>query len=89
MNEALTMSHRDIDRLRVIHNVLDKKLTQVEAASILKLCDRQVRRLCGELRSRGNRGILHGLRGRPSNNRLDAEMLGMATFPPRSGPFES
>ena len=78
MNEALTMSHRDIDRLRVIRDVLDKKLTQIEAASILKLCDRQVRRLCGQIRSRGHRGILHGLKGQPSNNQLDAEMLGMA-----------
>jgi len=78
MSEALIMSHQNIDRLRVIRNVLDKKLTQVEAASILKLCDRQVRRLCGEVRSRGNRGILHGLQGCPSNNQLDAEKLGMA-----------
>lgn len=78
MDEALTMSHRDIDRLRVIKNVLDKKLTQVEAASLLGLCDRQVRRLCGDVRSQGNRGILHGLKGRASNNQLDPELLEMA-----------
>ena len=78
MDEVLTMSNRDIDRLRVIRNVLDKKLTQLEAADILDIGDRQVRRLCVEVRSRGNRGILHGLLGRPSNHQSDPERLGMA-----------
>lgn len=78
MDEALTMSHRDIDRLRVIRNVLDKKLTQVEAAGLLGLSDRQVRRRCVAVREAGNRGILHGLKGRRSNNQLDPELLEMA-----------
>lgn len=78
MDEALTMSHRDIDRLRVISNVLDKKLTQIEAASVLGVSDRQVRRLCVDVRNHGHLGILHGLKGRPSNNQLDTELLEMA-----------
>lgn len=78
MDEALIMSNKDIDRLRLIRNVLDKKLTQLEAAEILDITDRQVRRLCVEVRNRGNRAILHGLRGRPSNNQSDPELLGMA-----------
>jgi hypothetical protein len=78
MDEALTMGNEDIDRLRAIRNVLDKKLTQREAAGILDLGDRQVRRLCAAVRSRGNRGILHGLLGRPSNHQSDPELLGMA-----------
>lgn len=78
MDEVLTMSNRDIDKLRVIRNVLDKKLTQLEAADILDIGDRQVRRLCVAVLSRGNRGILHGLLGRPSNNQIDPELLGMA-----------
>lgn len=78
MDEVLTMSNRDIDKLRVIRNVLDKKLTQLEAADILDLGDRQVRRLCVAVRNEGNRGILHGLRGRPSNHQSDPELLGMA-----------
>src|ERR1700719_1419706 len=78
MDEVLNMSNKDIDRLRVIRNVLDKKLTQSAAAVILDLCDRQVRRLCIEVRNQGNRGILHGLIGRPSNHQNDPELLGMA-----------
>lgn len=78
MEARLNMSNTDIDKLRVIRNVLDKKLTQLAAAEILNLGDRQVRRLCVAVRSRGNRGILHGLFGRSSNNQGDPELLGMA-----------
>lgn len=78
MDESLTMSHRDIDRLRMIRDVLDKKLTQVEAACSLRVSPRQIKRLCAAVRKRGNRGIFHGLKGRPSNNQLDPEVLEMA-----------
>ena len=78
METRINMSNRDIDKLRVIRNVLDQKLTQLAAAKILDLCDRQVRRLCVAVRSRGNRGILHGLFGQSSNNQGDPELLGMA-----------
>lgn len=78
METRINMSNRDIDKLRVIRNVLDQKLTQLTAAKILDLCDRQVRRLCVAVRSSGNRGILHGLLGQSSNNQGDPELLGMA-----------
>lgn len=72
------MSQRDIDRLHVIRNVLERRLKQVQAAQALDLTDRQVRRLCAQVREEGARGIRHGLRGRPSNHRLDAELLEQA-----------
>jgi hypothetical protein len=75
MDEVLVMRNGDIDRLRVIRDVLEGKLTQVEAGEILDLGDRQVRRLCTQVRRRGNCGILHGLMGRQSNNQLDPELL--------------
>lgn len=78
MEARLSMSNTDIDKLRVIRNVMDKKLTQLAAAEILDLCDRQVRRLCVAVCSHGNRGILHGLLGQSSNNQGDPELLGRA-----------
>ncbi len=77
-DERLNMSKRDIDKLYTLRNVLDRKLTQGEGARILRLSDRQVRRLCICLRENGPRGIIHGLRGRLSNHRLDPESLGKA-----------
>lgn len=78
MDERLNMSDGDIDRLRIIRNTIDGKLKWSEASEILKLGERQVGRLCAQVRSEGNHGILHGLCGQPSNNRLDEELLGQA-----------
>lgn len=78
MDEVLTMSNQAIDKLGVIRKVLDGELTQISAGKILKRSDRQIRRLCARVRAKGNRGILHGLQGRPSNNQLDCELLGQA-----------
>ena len=75
MDEVMTMGNREIDKLRVIRDVLDRKLTQAEAAKILRRSERQVRRMCVRVRNKGHRGIIHGLRGRPSNNLLDSEFL--------------
>ncbi len=78
MDKAVNMSNRNIDRLRVVRDVLDGKLTQLEAGRALKRSDRQIRRLCAKVEVQGNRGIRHGLCGRSSNNGLDAEVLGQA-----------
>src|ERR1700675_2378360 len=67
--ERIALSQRERDRLRVLHEVQRKQLTQSEAARRLKISDRQIRRLLVGLRKRGDRAVLHGLRGRPSNRR--------------------
>jgi hypothetical protein len=78
MDERLSMTNGDIDRLRIIRNTINGELKWSEASKMLKLGARQVGRLCAQVRSEGNRGILHGLCGQPSNNRLDEELLGQA-----------
>jgi predicted DNA-binding protein (UPF0251 family) len=67
--ERIALSQRERDRLRVLHEVKRKQLTQSEAARRLKISDRQIRRLLVGLRKRGDRAVIHGLRGRPSNRR--------------------
>ena len=61
---------REIDRLRVIRDVLDKRILQRDAAEQIHRSTRQVRRLCRRVAAQGTRGIRHGLRGRPSNHQL-------------------
>lgn len=78
MNERLNMSDGDIDRLRTVREILDGRLKWSEAVEILGVSERQVARLCARVREQGNRGILHGLCGRPSNNCLDEDLLGQA-----------
>lgn len=78
MQERLNMSGDEIDKLRVIRNVQDRKLTWKAAAEILDLSERQIGRLCVQVRKKGNCGILHGLLGRPSNHQSDPYLLGKA-----------
>lgn len=70
MEGYLTMSNREIDRLKVIQNTIDGRFTQTEAAQMLDVSERQVRRLRRKVEKEGNRGIIHGLKGRPSNHLL-------------------
>ena len=78
MEERLTMTTRELDRLKVIHQVLQRKLTWPQAAAQLTRSIRQIGRLCARVRTEGHRGILHRLRGQPSNHRLPAERLAKA-----------
>ena len=75
MEQTLTMSNREIDRLKVVSNVINRKLTWNEAGAQLDLSDRQVGRLCIKVRKDGNVAIIHGLRGKPSNNQLKPGLL--------------
>jgi hypothetical protein len=60
--------------LKVLQQVEEGHLKQVEAARRLRLTDRQVRRLQVRLRQQGDGGIVHGLRGRPSNRKIPARL---------------
>src|SRR5271169_4717573 len=68
--ERIALSQRERDRLKVLHEVQQKQLTQLAAAERLNVSDRHVRRMLLHLRERGDRSLVHGLRGRPSNRKL-------------------
>jgi hypothetical protein len=72
--EELLMTAADRDRLTALKEVKKGRITQRQAAEELKITDRQVRRLLVAMRERGDKGILHGLRGRESNGRIEAEV---------------
>ncbi len=63
------MSTKELDRSLVIKLVVDKNLTQLEAAKQLSLSERQVRRLCLAYRSAGPQGIISKKRMRESNRK--------------------
>jgi hypothetical protein len=68
--EDMIMAHPgEIKRLHVIRKVLERVIKQVEAAEILSLSGRQIRRIVKRIRCEGDRGIVHQSRGRPSNRR--------------------
>jgi len=75
MDELLTMSNREINRLEAIQRIQDKRLTQKEAARLLSLSVRQIKRLCRAYKARGAKGLISDRRGKPSNHRLQAETI--------------
>ena len=70
----LTMSAKERDRLPVMRAVISGQITQKEAAEQLDLSPRQVRRIVKRYRTRGDAGLVHKSRGRPSNRRIDPEV---------------
>lgn len=71
-SDRISMSQHERDVLQVIQQVVAGTLTQVEAARLLRRSARQVRRLQVRLDAEGDRAVVHRLRGRPSNRRIDA-----------------
>ena len=69
------MSAKERDRLAVIRRVAGRELRQERAAELLAVGVRQVKRLVLAYRRRGDRGLVSGRRGKPSNNRLAAVVM--------------
>ena len=73
------MNQAERDRLVALKKAKKKLITQEQAAEEIGVTERQVRRLLGKLRRKGDRAIIHELRGRTSNRKLPAEMEQRAT----------
>jgi len=67
MNGVLTMSHKEVDRLSIIKQVLNKKVNTKQASQLLEISERQLFRLMFRVRQEGSKGIIHRLRGKRSN----------------------
>ena len=76
--EVLQMTQRDLDRIRVLHKALERKITQKKAGELLDLCRGQINRLCQKIKRKGDRAIIHGLRGCPSNHQLPQALINKA-----------
>jgi hypothetical protein len=76
--EVLQMTQRDLDHIKILHQAIERKLTQEKAGELLDLCRVQVNRLCRKIKKKGDRAIIHGLRGRPSNHQLPHELTDKA-----------
>jgi hypothetical protein len=67
---TLTMSANELNRLEILGRVLERRLTQSQAAEQLGLSVRQAERLCRKLRLGGRQALVSKKRGRPSNRKL-------------------
>ena len=68
--DMIIMSQTESNRLYVIRQTIDKAITQDQAAEILGLTNRQVRRIAQNIHNEGDAGICHKSRGKRAHNRI-------------------
>ena len=73
------MTQAERDRLVALKKAKKKLITQREAAEEMGITERHVRRLLRALKRRGDKAVVHALRGLPSNRRMDLETQQEAT----------
>lgn len=72
--DELRMSLKERIRLDAMKRVQRGEMTVTAAAELCELSLRQMRRLWKRFQAHGDRGLVHGLRGRPSNRRMEQAM---------------
>jgi transposase InsO family protein len=68
------MTQAERDRLVALKKAAKGLITRRQAAAELKISEREVYRLLAGMRERGDKAVIHGLRGRPSSRKLDGEV---------------
>ena len=66
----LTMTSKEINRYTIIKKLINKEINGTQAAELLKLSIRHIRRLKGKVKEQGIKALIHGNRGKHSNRRI-------------------
>ena len=65
------MSVKELDRFQIIKKLVGEYINGTEAAKLLHLSVRQIRRLKVRVKKSGAKGLIHGNRGMESHNRIN------------------
>lgn len=65
---VLTMSQEELDRVKLIIQIQEQRLTVCAGATMLDLSERQMYRILKRYQLQGEPGLIHRLRGRSSNH---------------------
>ena len=68
--DIIRMSVKDLKRLKIIQEAIDRQITQKTAASIMGVTERQIRRITKAVRKEGEKGVIHKSRGMISNRKI-------------------
>jgi len=72
--DSIVLRQKELKRLHVIHKVLEEGMTQKEAAQLVSLSERQIRRIVQRIRREGDAGVCHRARGTPSYRKLPTKL---------------
>jgi hypothetical protein len=67
MDKFITMSQKEIKKYDIIKKLINEELNGSEAAKLLNLTTRHIRRLKKKVKQDGIKGLIHGSRGKPGN----------------------
>lgn len=70
MDKRIIMSQKEIKRYDIIKKLINKELKSSDAAELLTLSARHIRRLKKKAKEKGAEGLTHGNRGRTSNRKM-------------------
>ena len=78
--DIIMATQEELKKLHVVRKAMEKNITQQQAADILSLSDRQVRRIAQRIRLEGDNGVIHKLRGKLSNRTLPCKNKALRLF---------
>jgi transposase len=73
--DIIMLKQKELKQLHVIHKVLEGSLTQKQAAEVVSLSERQIRRIKKRIEAEGDKGIQHRSRGRESARKLPEKLV--------------
>lgn len=68
--DIFMMTREEIQRYQIIRKVLEREINQQEASGVLRLSDRQIRRIVKRVKVEGEAGVVHRSRGRTGNRSI-------------------
>ncbi len=78
MKGLFTMSNKEVNRIPIMEKLIKKEIKQRQAAKILGVSVRQVRRLKKRYKREGTAGIIHKSRGSIGNRKIPGEEISRA-----------
>lgn len=76
MNEDIfIMSNKELSRSVIIEKVIGKEVKQKEASQMLRLSERQIRRIVKRVKDEGLKGLLHQGRGKTSSKKISKKQI--------------
>lgn len=79
MDKHIIMSQKEASRYDIIQKAIKKEVKGTEAAQILNLTTRHIRRLKKKVEEKGLQGLIHAGRGKPSPRRIPGKEKGKIT----------
>lgn len=70
MDSYITMSQKEVKKYDIIKKVISQELNGSQAAGLLNLTTRHIRRLKQKVDQDGIKALIHGNRGKSGNRRL-------------------